>query len=118
MQYTLVLGRFLHSSPPSPLYHQTHTAAQGQFIYIKFAFVELATKAVWSLDELSQQLPTGLDGMFRYVLGVLHAALSHDRPKLLALLRTRVLPVLVAAFEPLTVAQLVWATCAPETQVG
>ena len=52
----------------------------------------------------------------RRVLASLYAALQEERPELLALARGRLLPMLVACREPLTVAELVWATGAQEAE--
>ncbi|KAJ9532431.1 hypothetical protein QJQ45_010545 [Haematococcus lacustris] len=48
--------------------------------------------------------------MHLQVLSTMQKALQAERPDLLDLLRTRLLPVLVACLEPLTVQELAWAT--------
>ncbi|GFH09203.1 WD_REPEATS_REGION domain-containing protein [Haematococcus lacustris] len=90
--------------------------SSGQFIYTKFAFDNLADQATWTLQELEARLPSALEGMYHRVLGTLQKALEAERPDLLELLRTRLLPVLVACLEPLTVQELAWATgCEADT---
>ncbi|GFH09405.1 WD_REPEATS_REGION domain-containing protein [Haematococcus lacustris] len=84
--------------------------SSGQFIYTKYAFDDLAEQATWTLQEMEARLPSGLEGMYRRVLSTLEEALQTERPDLLELLRTRLLPVLVACLEPLTVQELAWAT--------
>ncbi|KAJ9527086.1 hypothetical protein QJQ45_025204 [Haematococcus lacustris] len=84
--------------------------SSGQFIYTKYAFDDLSEQATWTLQEMEARLPSGLEGMYRRVLSTLEEALQTERPDLLELLRTRLLPVLVACLEPLTVQELAWAT--------
>ncbi|KAJ9533544.1 hypothetical protein QJQ45_026602 [Haematococcus lacustris] len=48
--------------------------------------------------------------MHLQVLSTMQKALQAEQPGLLELLRTRLLPVLVACLEPLTVQELAWAT--------
>lgn len=79
---------------------------QGQFIYAKFAFDALRERPAWSLQALEDELPSGLSGQYRSVMATLRQALQDERPDLLTLLRGRVLPILVAAREPLTGGQL------------
>ncbi len=97
---------------------------QGQFIYGKYALLDLGDHPQrppqgqpWSLTALRAVLPDGLGGMYRYVLQTLVSALHAEQPELEALLRESVLPVLVAAREALSVAELAWATDAPVAQV-
>ncbi|GFH17743.1 WD_REPEATS_REGION domain-containing protein, partial [Haematococcus lacustris] len=90
--------------------------SSGQFIYTKYAFDDLSEQATWTLHEMEARLPSGLEGMYRRVLSTLEEALQTERPDLLELLRTRLLPVLVACLEPLTVQELAWATgCEADT---
>ncbi|KAJ9527505.1 hypothetical protein QJQ45_025765 [Haematococcus lacustris] len=90
--------------------------SSGQFIYTKYAFDDLAEQESWTLHEMEERLPSGLEGMYRRVLSTLEEALQTERPDLLELLRTRLLPVLVACLEPLTVQELAWATgCEADT---
>ncbi|KAL6759842.1 hypothetical protein V8C86DRAFT_1227862 [Haematococcus lacustris] len=90
--------------------------SSGQFIYTKYAFDDLSEQATWTLQEMEARLPSGLEGMYRRVLSTLEEALQTERPDLLELLRTRLLPVLVACLEPLTVQELAWATgCEADT---
>ena len=56
--------------------------------------------------------------MCRYLLSTLYSALAEERPDLLQIARTRLLPVLVASCEPMTVAELIWATGADAHQVS
>lgn len=67
---------------------------------------------------MEQRLPTGLQGMFRRVMDTLCDALREEAPELLELLRQRLLPVLVASREPLTVAELAWAVRGGEEDAG
>jgi hypothetical protein len=80
----------------------------GQFVYSKYVFEELADQATWTLAEL-ERLPDGLQGMFRRVMDTLCDALRQEAPDMLDLLLQRLLPVLVAVQEPLTVKELAWA---------
>ncbi|KAL6756673.1 WD40-repeat-containing domain protein [Haematococcus lacustris] len=90
--------------------------SSGQFIYTKYAFDNLAEQETWTLQELKARLPSGLEGMYHRVLSTLQKALEAERPDLLELLHTRLLPVLVACLEPLTVPELAWATgCEADT---
>ncbi|KAL6756674.1 hypothetical protein V8C86DRAFT_3136436 [Haematococcus lacustris] len=90
--------------------------SSGQFIYTKYAFDNLAEQETWTLQELEARLPSGLEGMYHRVLSTLQKALEAERPDLLELLHTRLLPVLVACLEPLTVQELAWATgCEADT---
>jgi hypothetical protein len=79
-----------------------------QFIYTRFAFQQLATASSWTVAQLRDQLPSGLAGAYSLALGVLQAALRRERPDLHDLLRTRVLPALVAVRTPPTISQLTW----------
>ncbi|GFH06654.1 WD_REPEATS_REGION domain-containing protein [Haematococcus lacustris] len=81
----------------------------GQFIYTKYALDVLAEEATWTLQEMETRLPNGLEGMYLRELSTLQEALRKERPDLLELLHTRLLPVLVACLEPLTVSELAWA---------
>lgn len=50
--------------------------SEGQLIYIKYAFDELAKRpGLWSLQQL-QQLPPGLHGVFTYVLDTVQVRAS------------------------------------------
>ncbi|KAJ9532875.1 hypothetical protein QJQ45_010968 [Haematococcus lacustris] len=90
--------------------------SSGQFIYTKYAFDNLAEQETWTLQELKARLPSGLEGMYHRVLSTLQEALEAEQPDLLELLRTCLLPVLVACLEPLTVPELAWATgCGADT---
>lgn len=95
---------------------------QGQFIYITFAFKKLAEKLsthkMWTLQELAAHLPTGLSSMFHSVLDDLFKALTKDKRRdLMILISTGVLPVLVVSRQPLTLAELAWATGGTDEQV-
>ncbi|GFH22570.1 hypothetical protein HaLaN_20051, partial [Haematococcus lacustris] len=72
---------------------------------------DMAEQSSWTLQEMEAQLPSGLEGMCRQVLSTMQEALQAERPDLLELLRTRLLPVLVACLEPLTVQELAWTGC-------
>ena len=82
---------------------------QGQFIYTKYVFEDLRDQATWSLEEMEARLPHGLAGMYRRVMTTLCEALQEERPDMLSLLKARLLPILVASSDTLTVDQLVWA---------
>jgi hypothetical protein len=69
--------------------------SQGQFIYTKYAFEDLADKPQWTLAELAVRLPQGLGGIYKYILRVLDDALEVESPRLRELLRGKLLPVLV-----------------------
>ena len=103
------------------------TVPQGQFIYSKYAFEELVSGAPTgsssaqqhlSLQHLRARLPEGLSGVYRHILDTLTGALSAERPDLLPVLRGRLLPVLVASRDALSVEELVWATRDTPEQVG
>ena len=81
--------------------------SEGQFIYTKYIFHDLAGRA-WTVDEM-ERLPSGLEGMYRHIMTTLCDALGAERPELLTLLRGGVLPVLVAARDLLSVASVAWA---------
>ena len=83
--------------------------SEGQFIYTKYVFHELADRPAWTLDEMERLLPSGLEGMYRHIMTTLCDALKAERPELLTLLRDKVLPVLVASRNLLSVASLAWA---------
>ena len=55
---------------------------------------------------MAAHLPRGLAGMYQHVMKTLYEALQAERPDMLLLLRERLLPVLVAARDSLTVEQL------------
>jgi len=55
---------------------------------------------------MESQLPSGLVGVFQHVLGILTDALEAERMDLLRLMEQKVLPILVAAREPLTAKQI------------
>lgn len=82
--------------------------SQGQFIYSKYVFEELAEQGTWTLGEMEARLPSGLQGMFRRVMDTLCDALRQEAPHLLELLQRKLLPVLVAVREPLTARELAW----------
>ena len=82
--------------------------SKGQFIYTKYIFQDLNDRPAWTLVEM-EDLPSGLDGMYRHIMTTLCDALRAERPDLLTLLQGRVLPVLVAARDLLSVASLAWA---------
>lgn len=92
---------------------------QGQFIYTKYLFDDLGSKAgCWSLGELETTLPDGLTGFFAHTLAELETAARADGAgSLWWTLRERVLPVLVVAKEALSVEQLVWLCGEEEEQV-
>ena len=82
--------------------------SEGQFIYTKYIFHDLADRPAWTVGEM-ERLPSGLEGMYRHIMTTLCDALRAERPDLLTLLQGRVLPVLVAARDLLSVASLAWA---------
>ena len=85
----------------------THThATQGQLIYVEYAPEYLAFRPRWNLEELCDQGPGGL---YALSMTMLTNALQRDAPTLLPLLHNKLLPVLVAAREPLSRSQLVAA---------
>ena len=75
----------------------------------RYAFDDLSEQPTWALSEIKAKLPEGLGGMFLAVMKTLTQALQEERPDLMQLLR-RLLPVLVAARDSLTVEELAWAT--------
>jgi hypothetical protein len=50
-----------------------------------------------------------MQGMYRHIMATLTEALRAERPELLELLQSRLLPVLVACKEPLSTTLLAWA---------
>ena len=82
--------------------------SEGQFIYSKYIFHDLADRPAWTVAEM-ERLPSGLEGMYRHIMTTLCDALGAERPDLLTLLRGGVLPVLLAARDLLSVASLAWA---------
>ena len=82
--------------------------SEGQFIYTKYIFHDLADRPAWTVGEM-ERLPSGLEGMYRHIMTTLCDALGAERPELLTLLRGGVLPVLVAARDLLSVASVAWA---------
>jgi hypothetical protein len=92
-------------------------AAQGEFIYAKYAlFCMRLLKDNWTAAELEAQMPEGLGGAYALIMWQLTTALRKERPELLQLLTDKVLPVLVAAREPLSPALVAWACGHPEWQ--
>ena len=91
---------------------------QGQFIYTKYVFEDLQDQASWSLEEMEARLPYGLEGMYRRVMTTLCEALQEERPDMLSLLQGRLLPILVASSDVLTVDQLVWAVGSNRVEVS
>ena len=91
---------------------------QGQFIYTKYVFEDLHDQATWSLEEMEARLPYGLAGMYRRVMATLCEALQEERPDMLLLLQGRLLPILVASSDVLTVDQLVWAVGSNRVEVS
>ena len=91
---------------------------QGQFIYTKYVFEDLHDQASWSLEEMEARLPYGLAGMYRRVMTTLCEALQAERPDMLLLLQGRLLPILVASSDVLTVDQLVWAVGSNRVEVS
>lgn len=94
--------------------------SQGQFIYTKYLFDDLAAQSsVWSLDQLQSALPEGLSGFFAHTLSDIQAAAKADGAGALWwALRERVLPVLVAARQALSVEQVVWLSGQGEGEVS
>ena len=72
----------------------------------RYAFDALAEQEQWTLAGMAARLPRGLAGMYQHVMKTLCEALQAERPDMLRLLRERLLPVLVAARDSLTVEQL------------
>ncbi len=73
----------------------------------------------WSLAELRQKLPqsTGVASMYMHILQTISNALEADgRQDLLSLLQMRLLPVLVASREQLTLQELAWAAGGADEQ--
>ncbi|KAG1680558.1 hypothetical protein FOA52_015005 [Chlamydomonas sp. UWO 241] len=86
--------------------------SEGQFIYAKYALDYLSLKEQWSVAELEQGLPRGLGGAYYLTMSTLTSALERggtEGRQLLELLMGRLLPVLVAAREPMHGDQLAWA---------
>jgi len=102
---------------PSELESFLPPLTQGQFIYAKYAFDELRAQSHWTVPELEAALPKGLYGVYSHVLGILQAALADERPDLLHLMRASVLPILVAAEEPLTAGQVARLAAAEQLKV-
>ena len=71
-------------------------------------------KDSWSLDEVESALPEGLGGAYWLIMKQLTSALRKDRPELLSLLMEKVLPVLVAGYQPLSPEIIAWA-CSPSS---
>lgn len=80
-------------------------------------FEDLQLRSRWSLDDMRRLLPDGLHGLYRWYMDRLVDALGWEAPDLLALLRNKLLPALVAQCEPLSVSELAWALAEPLTQV-
>ena len=72
----------------------------------RYAFDALGEQEQWTLAGMAARLPRGLGGMYQHVMKTLCEALQAERPDMLRLLRERLLPVLVAARDSLTVEQL------------
>lgn len=90
--------------------------AQGQFIYSRYAFDELAKSQHWSLAALRDRLPEGLHGVFRYILATLSIALEQENQAALHTMRDKLLPCLLAAREAMAVDDLVLA-CGADTSI-
>ncbi len=103
-------GGFCSSTLPTPV-------LQGQFVFLKYAFAELSSRDGWTVQQMAVQLPTGLAGAFQLALGTLQQAMQREKPVLLATMRERMLPLLVAAREPLTAGQLAWMAGIAEAEV-
>jgi hypothetical protein len=115
----LMAGGFVQERDMGAAVELVVRKSQGQFIYSKYLFDDLAARhSAWTLDELQASLPDGLAGFFRHALVELEGAAKQDgAASLWWALRERVLPVLVAAQEPLTVEQLVFFTGEGESVV-
>ena len=81
-------------------------------------FDDLSEQDTWTLADMASKLPSGLAGMYRRVMSTLCEALQEERPDLHSLLRDRLLPVLVAARDSLTVEELGWAAGASVEEVS
>ncbi|KAG1680576.1 hypothetical protein FOA52_015023 [Chlamydomonas sp. UWO 241] len=94
--------------------------SEGQFIYAKYALDYLSLRERWTVEELEQGLPHGLGGAYYLTMATLTSALGRggtEGQQLLELLTGRLLPVLVAAREPMRVDQLAWA-CGSDVTAG
>lgn len=92
--------------------------SEGQFIFLKYAFEELdEAKAEepagrWSVKQLESKLPagSGVEAMYLYSMQRIGQVLGQDRPDLLKVLKEKLLPVLCALRDLLTVDQLALVT--------
>lgn len=74
-------------------------------MYAKYVFDYIKLRESWDQKDL-QALPQGLGGTYELLMKIVDEALKRERPELQKLLKERLLPILSASAEPLSLTQV------------